>query len=81
MTCIYMFWLKHSSICSVEPDGGEKIRPFVCDNQVAVDKSRKQVERRIRQMLIEILADKKKGNIFVTTLFVAKHPLLILHQK
>lgn len=66
MYYIYMFWWKRSSICSVEPDGGKKIRPFVCDNQVAVDKSRKQVERRIRQRLIEVLADKKKGNIFVS---------------
>lgn len=32
-------------------------------------------------MLIEMLADKKKSNIFVTTLFVMKHTLLILHQK
>lgn len=58
----------------------KKNQPFVCDNEI-IDKTRKQIERRIRQMLIEMLADKKKGNIFVTTLFVMKHPLLILHQK
>jgi len=68
MTYIYIFCWKHSSICSVEPDGGKKIRTFGCDNKVAVDKSRKQVERRITQMLFERLADKKKDNIFITTL-------------
>lgn len=30
---------------------------------------------------MEMLADKKKDNIFVTTLFIMKHLLLILHVK
>lgn len=57
---------------------GEKIvKPFIFDGLEVVDKG----ERRIRQMPTEILADKKKGSIFVTRSFVMKQPLLILHQK
>lgn len=38
-------------------------KSLVCDYQEMIDKG----ERRIRQMPIEKLTDKKKGSIFITT--------------